>query len=130
MQGTIRFAAALLLGGCVLVGCDEAKDASKDVKDKAGQAATEAKEAVGGAAAAVTDAAAGAMEKVKKEADDLIAKARQFITEKKLDDAGKIVEQLKALKDKLPAEYQSKVDDVVKLFDSAKAAIPAMPGGN
>lgn len=130
MQTTIRFAAALLLGGCVLVGCEEAKDATKDAKEKAGQTATEVKDAAGAAAAGITEAATDAMETVKKQADELLAKAKQFIEEKKLDDAGKIVEQLKALKSKLPADYQSKVDDVVKLFDTAKGAIPAMPGGN
>jgi hypothetical protein len=130
MKGTIRLAAALLLGGFVLVGCEEAKDTAKDAKDKAGQAATEAKDAVGGAAAAVTDAAANAMETVKKEADELLAKAKQLIGDKKFDDASGIIEKLKALKDKLPADYQSKVDEVVKLFDTAKAAIPALPGGN
>lgn len=117
MERVTRFAVALLLGGFVLVGCDEAKD-------KTQQAADKAKDAAGSAAAAVTDTAAETLDALKKKADTLLAEARQFITEKKLDNASSIIEQLKALKSKLPAEYQSKVDEVVKLFDAAKLTAP------
>jgi ElaB/YqjD/DUF883 family membrane-anchored ribosome-binding protein len=156
MKRTTPMAASLALAAAMLVGCEQkqedttapaaptaAERQAADTVDRvtapvtgAGAAATDAakdtsaaaKDAAAGTADEVKDALGGTTDAIKKQADDLITQARTFITEKKLNEAQGIVEQLRTLRAQLPADYQAKVDEVIKLYDSAKGAAGAIPG--
>lgn len=106
---------------------DKAKDAAADMKASA--------EAAGAKTGAMMDTAkAGAADvgnAVTDQAKKLYDQATAAVTGMKLDDAQKYFDQLKALRDKLPADWQTKVDELGKMITDAKAkmgAMPAVPG--
>lgn len=121
---------------------DKAKEAAADVKDAAkdaGNAVAEAGRDVGhnvaeaardvrdGTDTTATPANTAADAGVVAQATELYNKAIAAINEKKLDDAQGYVDKLKELKAKLPADWQTKVDQLVTQFDSAKATLNALP---
>lgn len=97
----------------------KATDAAKDTADKATAAATDAKEAV-------ADAASDMLAKATKLYDD--AKASLTKMPPDLDTAQKYLDELKGWQDKLPADWKAKVDELVKMFNDAKAKLQNVPG--
>jgi hypothetical protein len=106
----------------------DVKAAAADAKDKIDAAAADAKAKTDAAVAEVKDKAGDAMSAVTEQASKLLEDAKAAISANKLDDASKYVDQLKGLRDKLPADWQAKIDAVVKQFDSAKALMGNIPG--
>lgn len=107
---------------------DSAKSAADSAKDSAAGAVDAAKDKAAGAVDAAKDKAAGAMDAVKeaatKQATDLYDKAMAAVKENKITDAEGILNQLTALKDKLPADWASKIDSLKSAIDKAKALMP------
>lgn len=116
---------------------DAAKSAATDLKTQAEAAGAKTADAVESAkantAAAVDDAkgkTADAADSVTDQAKKLYDQATTAISKANWDDAQKYVDQLKALRDKLPADWQAKVDEVAKMLTDAKAKLgnlPSMP---
>jgi hypothetical protein len=67
-----------------------------------------------GAAPSVTSAA-------KAQADKLITDATDYVKNNKMDLADKAITQLEQMKPNLPPEYGPKIDDLRKMFNTAKA---------
>ncbi|MBC8109410.1 MAG: hypothetical protein H7Z14_22695 [Anaerolineae bacterium] len=135
-------ASFVLAAGLVVVGCDTRDDSQKDVNKAADKTANQASDALEKAKdnvdkgvdhaqdAAKTEAKnAGAnMEAVQKQIDDLIAKAKDAVKDKKWSDAEGYIAQIKTMAANLPAEYQTKVNtnlaDVQKMIDAGKQLTP------
>lgn len=118
---------AIGVGMFLVAGCEKKEQAPKvatpsaaDVSRAAAEAGQAAQEA--GAAAAETGAAAAAT----TEAQQLLDQAMQYIKDKKWDLAEGVLKKLDALKDKLPAEWASKIGDAHKALSAAKAASGAI----
>jgi hypothetical protein len=132
-------AAACLLSASLVIGCDDAdKPAAATpatpTMEGAKSSAAEVKAGVEAKTADTVDAtkaaAADASSAVTDQAKKLYDQATEAVKGMKLDDAQKYFDQLNALKDKLPADWKTKVDELGKLITDAKAklsAIPAVP---
>lgn len=139
--------AAGLLSASLILGCDDgstttatpaapAPTVNDGAKDAAAGLQKQAADAQAGAANVAADAKTAATDagnSVVAQAQALYAQATTAIGSAKLDDAQKYVDQLKGLRDKLPADWQVKVDEVAKMLTDAKAklgnlpSMPAMP---
>ncbi len=116
-----------LFAGMLFVGCekqegttvsdmaDKAKDATSSAVESGKDMAETAKAKVGEVAGNLT-----------AEADKLLTQAKEYIGQNKLDDASKVVDQLVAMKDKLPAEWQTKIDEVSKMLATAKEKVGSL----
>jgi hypothetical protein len=103
---------AICFAASMLVGCeksDEVTKAAKEAADKAAQKAADVK-------ATLAD-----------EAQKYLDQVNQFIKDKKLNEAGAVLNKLDALKDKLPAEWAAKIDSAKQMLDKAKAALGGTP---
>lgn len=94
-----------------------ADQAAKDMS----AAANDAQEKASDAAESAQDTAADANSEITAKASELIDQAKEYIKENKWDMAESAVKQLEAMKGSLPAEYQGQVENVRKMFDTAKA---------
>ena len=139
------FAATALVSASVLIGCDNAdqpaatpaaptmgatndaaKNAAADMKATAESTNAQVMDAATTGQAAVTDAGNAMVDQAKKVYDQATAAIGQM----KMDDAQKYFDQLKGMRDKLPADWQTKIDELGKMITDAKAkmgATPAMP---
>jgi len=72
-----------------------------------------------------TKAGTAAAADLVKQAEQYLEQAKQYIKENKLDAAEQAIAKVEAMKDKLPAEWAAKIDDVRKMLDSAKKAVGA-----
>lgn len=118
---------------------DKARSAASDLKMQAEGAGHRADAAMGNASTQASDAAnsAGAAASdtgnaIVAQAQSLYEKATAAISNTKFDDAQGYVDQLKAIRDKLPAEWQAKVDQLGTMLTDAKAKMgnlkmPSMP---
>ncbi len=154
--------AVTVLGLSVITGCEEEKtpapsvgtgpmkgatDAARDVagkvSDKAASAtetvsvtgekvADDVKDATSTAGDNVKDAAGTASDAIVRQAEELYNKAKAAIENGRLDEAKPMLEKLTALKDKLPADWQKKVADLVELAKTKGSdAIKSLtPGAN
>lgn len=132
MNKCVVIAAALAVSAFGIVGCD--KEAEKPATPAAPANGTANQ--VDNAARDGVDAAVGAVDAVKAQADGLIKQAQEYIAAKKFDDAQNVIDQLKALSDKLPDDYKARIEQLVNAFNTAKAAAGNLPanvpglGGN
>ena len=152
-------AAAIVATGLLTIGCDEkpaatptpaaSSDATpatpampgalEKARDQAQSTvdAAQAKMAATGddASKAAADAGAKASDAgnaIVGQAQTLFDNAKAAIQKANLNDAQKYVDQLNALKAKLPADWQAKVDEVTKMLSDAKSklgnmSLPSMP---
>lgn len=134
-----------LLSTGVIVGCDNdtsttpaartadatnegARDAAADIQATAADAQAGAAGAMGEVRANATTAAADMGTAATDAGNAAVVQAQQLYTQAstaisgmKLDDAQKYVDQLKGLRDKLPADWQTRVDDASKMLTDARA---------
>ena len=145
-----RYLAALSLGAALMAGCNKeeekapapapanttsnagtrAEEMAKDLKETASSTAGDAQRAAADAQKAAADKAAeakvnaaSATEATKKEAQSLFEQAMAYIREQKWDSADGAIKKLEALKSKLPAEWQTKIDELRKQFNTAKTTL-------
>ncbi|HMO25279.1 MAG TPA: DUF6384 family protein, partial [Tepidisphaeraceae bacterium] len=127
MNKCVVMAAAMSIGMFGLVGCDREPEAPP----APAPAASDADQPLPNAARNGVDEAVSTIDAAKTEADSLLARAQQYITEQKFDEAQKVIDQLRALSDKLPDDYKARIDQLVNAFNAAKATgnLPAnVPG--
>ena len=108
---------------------DGMRDAGHNIADAARAARAARDEAATTRPADVTGATA-ADAGVVATVTDLYNKATAAINAKRLDEAQGYVNQLKTYRDKVPADWQTKIDQLVSTFDSAKAQLNALPNVN
>jgi hypothetical protein len=94
------------------------------------RAATDLQNAASNASNAAANAGTGALNAAKEAGAELGAQAQRlydqaetYIKEKKWNDADAVVKQLEALKAKLPAEWQARVENVRQSLDNARKAV-------
>lgn len=140
MKCTTLLAMTILSAG-LAIGCDDKNASTPAAQPTAGATNEKAKDAAADlqtqmadnqtkTAAAIDDAKSAAKDtgdSVVAQAQDLYAKATTALSNMKPDDAQKYVDQLKTLRDKLPAEWQTKVDDLAKMVNDAKAKMTNLP---
>lgn len=134
MKRSVICAAAL--AGLLAIGCDDEKEAATPALDnaaeKAGDQASKAMNKVSDAAKDGTDvmkdAATNSADAVQKTIDDLIAKTKTAVEEKKFTEAEGYIKQIQEWKSKLPAAAQARVDtalaEVSKLVAAGKSLMP------
>ena len=145
-----RLYISALLGGAMLVGCDDKKDTvTPKVEEKVNKATDSIKDAtktgvdavkdatktgvdtVKDATKTTTDAGKTAMDAAKEQGSKLIEQFQAAITGNKMTEADGIMKQIEAIKDKLPEDLKAKYESAKKMFDVAKAklggAVPAIP---
>jgi molecular chaperone GrpE (heat shock protein) len=107
---------------------DGVAEAAGDVKDAAKDAAADARDGVTNATndaqTAATDANAGVVAQAQKLYDDAVA----AVNKADFSTAEKYFEQLKTYRDKLPADWQTKIDQLGKMITDAKAKLGNVPG--
>jgi hypothetical protein len=143
-----RFIASTFIIACLglvavlmFTGCEK-KDSSNDVKQAADKTGSQAADALDkaksnvntgvdqakGSANQAADAAKSNMEGLQKQIDDLIAKAKDAVKDKKWSDAENYVAQIKQMETPLPQTAQDKINanlaDVQKLIDAGKQMTP------
>ncbi len=107
-----------------------AADATKAVKDGAAATETKAAEVKDAAAAkamevkdatsaAATDAKAAIVETAQKYYDQ----AKGYLASNNLTSASDMISKLDGIKSQLPAEWQTKVDELKAMYDKAKAGV-------
>ena len=99
----------LFLTGALLIGCEDR------IASNSPDASTEAKAA--DAKAAADKAAADA---VRDQASKLLADLQTAVTGQKWTDAGALVKQLDAVRDKLAADQQASFDSLKKQYEDNK----------
>lgn len=133
----IALIASVVATAALFSGCDENRaskqadsareQAQKDadaLKDSAAAAANdaggEAQKQADRAAERASDIASDASKAVTEQAQELYRKAEQMINESRWPEAQSLVDQLEALKDRLPAEWQSRVDQIRTALKNAR----------
>ncbi len=77
---------------------------------------------------AATDAAKAATDATNQQANKLMNDLSSAIGSAKWSDADALIKQLDAMRDKLPADLQTKYDGLKKLYTDNKAKLQAIPG--
>ncbi|MCS7033725.1 MAG: hypothetical protein NZ561_06980 [Phycisphaerae bacterium] len=124
----LRYFAAIVVSAALVAACDR-ETASQKVDEAvktAGSAADKAGEAVSAAADKAKEVAAEGFDAIKGQVEELYNQAMSLVNEKKFTDAKAVADKLMTWKDKLPADWQTKVADLVKKIEDG---IKAM-GGN
>lgn len=139
---TRLLASFALAAGMIFVGCDSKDDSRKDVNkaaEKTGSQAADALDKAKGnvekgvdqaqnAAKQGAKAEANNMEAMQKQIDDLIAKAKDAVKDKKWSDAEGYLAQIKAMETNLPQAFQDRINanlaDVQKMIDAGKQMTP------
>ncbi len=106
---------------------DKAADTGAAMKDKAGDMANTAKDKTAAGMGAMADAASESQAKI------LYDQITGYVKDNKLDLADKSLTELQAIKPKLSADWQAKIDALADTVSKAKAAmggnaIPKLPG--
>lgn len=137
IRGTL---AVLAVASLLAVGCDnnEPSSTSPEVKDAADKVAAEGANAVDKArdkAGEATDAAKDGADANQKAIDDLLAKAKEAIKDKKWPDAENLLKQAEEKKSLLPADkqppVQTAIDEARKLINAGKnLSVPGLPGAD
>ena len=133
---------AVIVAGLVLFGCEKKEDSSKDVNQAANKTANQAADSLNKAKSNVNEgadqakdaakqagnAAASNVDMVQKQIDDLIAKAKDAVKDKKWSDAENYIAQIKSMETSLPQVAQDKINanlaDVQKMIDAGKQLTP------
>jgi len=133
---------AVIVAGLVLFGCEKKEDSSKDVNQAANKTANQAADSLNKAKSNVNEgadqakdaakqagnAAASNVDMVQKQIDDLIAKAKDAVKDKKWSDAEGYIAQVKSMETSLPQSAQDKINanlaDVQKMIDAGKQLTP------
>jgi len=133
---------AVIVAGLVLFGCEKKEDSSKDVNQAANKTANQAADSLNKAKSNVNEgadqakdaakqagnAAASNVDMVQKQIDDLIAKAKDAVKDKKWSDAEGYIAQVKSMETSLPQVAQDKINanlaDVQKMIDAGKQLTP------
>ena len=133
---------AVIVAGLVLFGCEKKEDSSKDVNQAANKTANQAADSLNKAKSNVNEgadqakdaakqagnAAASNVDMVQKQIDDLIAKAKDAVKDKKWSDAEGYIAQVKSMETSLPQPAQDKINanlaDVQKMIDAGKQLTP------
>lgn len=100
---------------------DNLKDAAADAKDKLGDLKDNATTTANTNTA--SDAGAGVVAQAQKLYDDAV----NAVNKADFSTAEKYFEQLKSLRDKLPADWQAKVDQLGQLIADGKAKLGNLP---
>ena len=134
-------ASSFLVAAFVLFGCEK-KDSSKDVQQAADKTASQATDALNKAKGNVNQGVdeaqkaakegakmdASNLETLQKNIDDLIAKAKDAVKDKKWSDAEGYIAQIKQIETPLPQPAQDKINanlaDVQKMIDAGKTLTP------
>lgn len=115
---------SIALAAALAVGCDDSSKTSVDSAVKSAQdTASKAGEQVAAAADKAKDAAAQGFDAIKGQVEDLYNKAVALVNEKKFTEAKGLVDQLATWKDKVPAEWQTKIADLVKKVEDGLKAV-------
>jgi len=132
----------MIIAGLVLVGCEKKEDSSKDVKQAADKTANQAADSLNKAKSNVNEgadqakdaakaggnAAASNVDMLQKQIDDLIAKAKDAVKDKKWSDAEGYITQIKSMETSLPQAAQDRINanlaDVQKMIDAGKQLTP------
>ncbi len=96
-----------------------AQDKAIEMKDATAAKATDMKDS---ASAAATDAKAAIVETAQKYYDQ----AKGYLASNNLTSASDMITKLDGIKSQLPAEWQTKVDDLKAMYDKAKAGVGNM----
>jgi ElaB/YqjD/DUF883 family membrane-anchored ribosome-binding protein len=128
-------ASAVIVAGLVFAGCEKKDESAKDVNQAADKTASQAQDALNKAKSNVNDGidkaketAGSNMEAIQKQIDDLIAKAKDAVKDKKWSDAEGYIAQIKSMETNLPQAVQDKINanlaDVQKMIDAGKQLTP------
>jgi ElaB/YqjD/DUF883 family membrane-anchored ribosome-binding protein len=128
-------ASAVIVAGLAFAGCEKKDESAKDVNQAADRTAGQAADALNKTKSNVNEGVnqaketAGAnMEAIQKQIDDLIAKAKDAVKDKKWSDAEGYIAQIKSMETNLPQAVQDKINanlaDVQKMIDAGKQLQP------
>src|SRR5262245_8434736 len=116
------FALAMtLLAVIMFVGCEKKSETEK-AKENAVKATDSAGQAARDATNNAADTSKGASDAAVEQAKKLLDEGMQYVKDNKLDLAEKSLNQLDAMKDKLPPEWSPKIDQLRSAIAAAKAA--------
>jgi hypothetical protein len=106
---------------------DQMNNAMENATTRASGAASGASTRASGAATQASGAASDAGNATVTQAQGLYTQAQTAISGMKFDEAQKHVDQLKGMRSKLPAEWQTRVDQLGTMLTDAKSKMGNMP---